>query len=49
VIGEVEYIRNGFVGIRANMVMSKWSDDGVFTIRDIPLSIAAKINDVVKL
>ena len=49
VMGEVEYISNGYVGIKANNVMSKWSDDGTFKICDKPLSIATKINYVVKL
>ncbi len=49
VVGEVEYIRNGYVGIKANSVMSKWSDDGTFKSRDNPLSVATKINYVVKM
>ena len=49
VIGEVDYVRNGYVGIKANSVMSKWSDDGKFKSRNTPLFVAAKIIHVVKL
>lgn len=46
VIGNVTYIRNGFVGISATSVLDKWCTDGKFTQRD-NLSVAAKESDVV--
>lgn len=48
VIGTVEYIRNGFVGIKATIVMDKWSDN----FKEHPCegcSTSAKIENVVKL
>lgn len=49
VIGEVDYIRNGYVGIKANSVMSKWADDGLFKVRDNPLYVATKVENIVKI
>lgn len=49
VIGEVHYIRNGYVGIIATSVMSKTVDDGTFTELDNPCFCAAKVEYVVKM
>ena len=48
VIGEVDYITNGYVGIRATSVMSKAVDDGTFTELDSPRYCSVKIEYVVK-
>jgi hypothetical protein len=47
VFGTVEYVRNGYVGIRATMVMSKWDNK----LKPPPTSCltAAKLADVVTL
>lgn len=47
VAGTVEYVRNGYVGIRATMVMSKWDKK----LQPHPTSCltAARIQDVVAL
>lgn len=46
VIGTVVYIRNGYVGISADMVKDRWSN--IFVERE-NISVAAKIQDVIVL
>ena len=41
VIGKVMYIRNGYVGIDADLVSDLWSLTGEFKLRDVPVSTSA--------
>lgn len=47
VIGTVKYVRNGFVGIDATLVMSRW--DNKFEPHPTSCATSAKIQDVVLL
>lgn len=44
VIGKVSYVRNGFVGINATLVMDKWSTE--FETHPSQCGTSARIEDV---